>query len=142
MTSLLFYVGGSAAAYWLGTNLLYRSANTIIDYVINANVSSEIEGTHTVNSICGMIETYKNLPQTNPAYNALTEVKNGLQDLQTCIERAKLRYEAHKGGYITRFRSFDASNDNEMIEKKVKQLMLRIEMFTTIMKLSTTSHHD
>tara|TARA_Y100001936_G_scaffold162016_1_gene158210 strand:- start:171 stop:614 length:444 start_codon:yes stop_codon:yes gene_type:complete len=135
MASLLFYVGGSAAAYWVGTNLLYRSANSVIDYVLNTKASSDIEGTHTVKSIHAMLSTYKDLPETHPAYGAMMEVRDGLQDLQTSIERAKLRYEAHKGGYISRFRTFDASVDNAIIDKKVKQLMVRIELFTELMKL-------
>lgn len=138
MASLLFYVGGSAAAYWVGTNLLYRSANSVIDYMLNSKASSEIEGTHTVNSIHAMLSAYKDLPETHPAYGAMVEVRDGLKDLQTSIDRAKLRYEAHKGGYISRFRTFDASPDNVIIEKKAKQLMQRIELFTNLMKLPSS----
>jgi|TARA_Y100000817_G_C16858654_1_gene544978 hypothetical protein len=136
MSSLIFYLGGSAAAYWVGTNLLYRSANSVIDYILNTKASSEIEGVHTVNSINAMLETYKNLPESHPAHGAMMEVRDGLKDLQTCIERARLRYEAHRGGYVSRFRTFDASVDNVKIEKKTKQLMIRIEIFTQLMKLS------
>lgn len=139
MTSLIFYVGGSAAAYWLGTNLLYRSANSVIDYLLNTKASSQIEGTHTVNSIQAMLSTYKHLPDTHPAYGAMVEVRDGLNDLITSIERAKLRYEAHKGGYVSRFRTFDASTDNVLIEKKSRQLMVRIELFTELMKLPNGS---
>jgi len=136
MSSLIFYLGGSAAAYWVGTNLLYRSANSVIDYILNTKASSEIEGVHTVNSINAMLETYKNLPESHPAHGAMMEVRDGLKDLQTCIERARLRYEAHRGGYLSRFRTFDASVDNVKIEKKTKQLMIRIDIFTQLMKLS------
>lgn len=136
MSSLIFYLGGSAAAYWVGTNLLYRSANSVIDYILNTKASSDIEGIHTVNSINAMLETYKQLPETHPAHGAMMEVRDGLKDLQTCIERARLRYQAHRGGYLSRFRTFDASVDNVKIEKKTKQLMIRIEIFTQLMKLS------
>lgn len=136
MSSLIFYLGGSAAAYWVGTNLLYRSANSVIDYILNTKASSDIEGIHTVNSINAMLETYKQLPESHPAHGAMMEVRDGLKDLQTCIERARLRYEAHRGGYLSRFRTFDASVDNVKIEKKTKQLMIRIEIFTQLMKLS------
>ena len=137
MSSLLFYLGGSAAAYWVGTNLMYRSANSVIDYILNSKASSEIEGITTVKSITAMLSTYKDLPETHPAYGAMVEVRDGLRELQTCIERAKLRYEAHKGGYLSRFRAFDASADNAKIEQKAKQLMVRIELFTQLMALPT-----
>ena len=137
MTSLLFYLGGSAAAYWVGTNLMYRSANSVIDYILNTKASSEIEGITTVKSITAMLSTYKDLPETHPAYGAMVEVRDGLRELQTCIERAKLRFEAHKGGYLRRFRAFDASADNAKIEQKAKQLMVRIELFTQLMALPT-----
>tara|TARA_B100000674_G_scaffold145449_1_gene114919 strand:- start:5228 stop:5578 length:351 start_codon:yes stop_codon:yes gene_type:complete len=116
---------------------MYRSANSVIDYILNTKASSEIEGITTVKSITAMLSTYKDLPETHPAYGAMVEVRDGLRELQTCIERAKLRFEAHKGGYLSRFRAFDASADNAKIEQKAKQLMVRIELFTQLMALPT-----
>lgn len=139
MASLFFYLGGSAAAYWLGSNLLYRSANATIDWFLNKHASSEIKETHTVSSITSMLEVYKELPDTHPAYGAMIQVKDGLNDLQTAIERARLKYEAHRGGYVTRFRTFDASEDNIIIERKAKDLMTRLELFTNLMKLPPTN---
>lgn len=138
MASLFFYVGGSAAAYWLGSNLFFRSVNASIDWVLNKHASSEIKETHTVSSIRSMLEVYKNLPDNHPAYGAMIQVKDGLHDLQTAIERARLKYEAHKGGYITRFRTFDASEDNVIIERKASDLMTRLDLFTSLMKLPPT----
>jgi hypothetical protein len=138
MASVFFYVGGSAAAYWLGSNLFFRSVNASIDWVLNKHASSEIKETHTVSSIRSMLEVYKNLPDSHPAYGAMIQVKDGLQDLQTAIERARLKYEAHKGGYITRFRTFDASEDNVIIERKASDLMTRLDLFTSLMKLPPT----
>lgn len=139
MTSIFFYVGGSAAAYWLGSNILYRSANATIDWVLNKHASSEIKETHTVSSIRSMLEVYKNLADNHPAYGAMMQVKDGLHDLQTAIERARLKYEAHRGGYITRFRTFDASEDNVIIERKAIELMTRLDLFTNLMKLPPTN---
>lgn len=132
---LIYYLGGSAAAYWVGSNLLYRSANGMIDYILNSKASPEIHGVHTVKSIHAMLESYKDLPKNHPAYVAMMEVRDGLKELQTSIERARLRYEAHKGGYVSRFRTFDATADNVLIEKKANQLMERLELFTNLMKL-------
>lgn len=140
--SFLIYVGGSAAAYWLGSNIMYRSANAGIDWILNKNANSDIKETHTVTSIKSMLEVYKNLSETHPAYEAMNQVKECLVNLNTAIERAKLRYEAHRGGYVTRFRAFDASQDNIIIEKKSKELMNCLELFTNLMKLPTTSTNN
>lgn len=139
MASLFFYIGSSAAAYWVGSNLLYRSANATIDWFLNKRASSEIKETHTVSSITSMLEVYKDLQDTHPAYGAMIQVKDGLNDLQTAIERARLKYEAHRGGYVTRFRTFDASEDNIIIERKAKDLMTRLDLFTNLMKLPPTN---
>ncbi len=136
MASLFFYVGGSAAAYWMGTNLLYRSANRAMDYFLNTKASSDIEGIYTVNSIQSMLETYNNLPDSHPAYTCMIEVKKSLVELQTAIERAQLRQQAHNSGYVTQFRTFDATHDNHIIDSKVKQLMKRIELFTQLLQLN------
>ena len=135
MASIVFYLGGSAAAYWVGSNILYRSANAGVDWLLNNTANPDIKETHTVTSILSMLEIYKKLPETHPAYGSMLEVKEGLRDLRDSIERAKLRYEAHKGGYITRFRTFDAGPDNAIIEKKAADLMTRLELFTNLMKL-------
>jgi len=135
MAALLYYVGGSAAAYWVGSHVLVRSANASIDWILNSNAHPEIKELHTVKSICAMLKTYEHLDKDHPAFEALCDVKNGLNELQTAIERAKLRYEAHRSGYLTRFRTFDATRDNVVIEKKSNELMHRIDLFTHLVKL-------
>ncbi len=135
MAAFIYYIGGSAAAYWLGSNVLLRSANASIDWLLNAHASPEIGETHTVKSIHAMLNVYKDLKSTHPAYEAMSEVRDGLRDLQIAIERTKLKYEAHKGGYISRFRTFDATPDNVLIDKKSKELMDRLSLFTNLMKL-------
>ena len=135
MATLIFYLGGSAAAYWIGTNIMYRSANAGIDWLLNSKANPDIKETHTVTSILSMLEIYRDLQSTHPAHGAMLQVKEGLRDLREVIERAKLRYEAHRGGYVTRFRTFDASDDNAIIEKKASELMTRLELFTNLMKL-------
>jgi hypothetical protein len=137
MAALLYYAGGSAAAYWLGSNIILRSANVTIDWVLNANASPTIKETHTVKSILSMLRTYGNMRNDHPAFQSLCDVRAGLKDLQTCIERAKLRSESYKTGYITRFRTFDATADNIIIEECAANLMHRLELFTQLMKLPT-----
>ena len=66
MASIVFYLGGSAAAYWLGSNILYRSANAGIDWLLNNTANPDIKETHTVTSILSMLEIYKKLPETHP----------------------------------------------------------------------------
>lgn len=139
MASIALYLGGSAAAYWLGSNILYRSANASIDWLLNSNANPNIKETHTVSSIVSMLEIYKKLSEKHPAYGAMLQVKSALVDLKDAIERAKLRYEAHRSGYITRFRTFDASEDNAVIENKASELMTRLELFTRMMKLPPTA---
>lgn len=140
MSSLLFYLSGSAAAYWLGSNILFRSVNASIDWLLNKHATSEIKETHTVSSINSMLKVYRDLPTNHPAYGAMQQVQDGLRDLQVAIERARLRYDAHKGGYITRFRTFDATEDNMIIERKADELMTRLDLFTSLMKLPSTVH--
>jgi hypothetical protein len=135
MAGVLYYIGGSAAAYWLGSNVLVRSANASIDWLLNAQASPEISETHTVKSIHAMLSVYKNLKPRHPAYKAMGEVRDGVRDLQIAIERTKLKYDAHRGGYLSRFRTFDATADNVVIEKKAKDLMERLELFTKLMNL-------
>jgi len=135
MASLAFYVGGSAAAYWLGSNILYRSANASIDWILNSKADPEIKETHTVSSILSMLKIYEDMEEKHPAFMAKAQVAEALVKLQDAIERAKLRYEAHKSGYVSRFRTFDATRDNQIIKNKAACLMNRLELFTNLMKL-------
>jgi hypothetical protein len=84
-----------------------------------------------------MLIAYKNLPEKHPAFMAKVSVEEGLKDLADVINRTRLKEEAHKGGYVTRFRTFDASDDNKLIEKKATVLMERLELFTKLMKLGS-----
>ena len=82
-----------------------------------------------------MLSLYKHLKPRHPAYKAMGEVRDGVRDLQIAIERTKLKYDAHRGGYLSRFRTFDATADNVVIEKKAKDLMERLDLFTKLMNL-------
>ena len=135
MAGIIYYIGGSAAAYWLGSNVLVRSANASIDWLLNSKASPDISETHTVKSIHAMLAVYKHLTPRHPAYKAMGEVRDGLRDLQIAIDRTKLKFEAHRGGYISRFRTFDATSDNIVIERKAKDLMERLDLFTKLMTL-------
>ena len=135
MAGLISWAVGSAAAYWVGSNLVFRSANATIDWVLNKQADPDIKEIHTVQSISAMLNAYKNLPETHPAFMAKASVEDALKDLADVIQRTKLKEEAHKGGYVTRFRTFDASDDNKLIEKKATILMERLDLFTKLMKL-------
>ena len=137
MAALVSYAIGSAAAYWVGSKLVFRSANATIEWVLNKQAYPDIKEIHTVQSISAMLTAYKNLPQNHPAFMAKASVEDALTDFADVIQRTKLKEEAHKGGYVTRFRTFDASDDNKLIEKKATVLMERLDLFTKLMKLGS-----
>jgi hypothetical protein len=47
-----------------------------------------------------------------------------------------MRYDAHVAGYISRWRTFDASLDNKSIDGLTIELMKRLELFSTLLKCS------
>lgn len=120
-----------AAGYYAGSKLLSTATNATINYVF-ADVDSELKELNTVNSILNMLKFYEGMKSHHPAYAALLDVKDALNQLNTVIERAKLRLEAHKGGYITRFTKFNAGPDNVLIEQRNSELLRRIKLFKAL----------
>lgn len=134
--NFLLYAGGSAITWYLGKNLAFRSTDTIINYVMNYDADPNIKDNHTVQSIRCMLEKYKDMDDTNPAYEAMLSVGQCLQDLENIIETAKLKQSVHSHGYFTRFRTYDATTDNTLIDSKIKDLMARLDLFTKLVKLN------
>ena len=71
----------------------------------------------------------------HPAYNAMMVVREGLNKLKSAIDIAEMKKEAHKQGYVSRFRTYDASNDNKTIEALTEDLMRRLELFSNLIQL-------
>lgn len=135
MASILYYVSSSAAVYYMGSTMINRSIGKTLEWVMNTHANPNIGEVCTVKSVFAMLDAYKHIKDTHPAFESLSSVRNALIDLQTAIERAQLRCEAHKAGYISRFRTFDATTDNLVIEKLSRELMRRLEVFTQLVKL-------
>lgn len=136
----MYYPVAVAGTYFIGRNILYKGTSYVIDYVLNTNADPDIKDTHTVETIRGMLDTYKNLSKTHPAYESLKSVATALKELQDEVDRARLRLSVHQNGWVTRFRTYDARVDNTRIEKKSKELMSRLDIFTKLIKLSVP--HD
>lgn len=135
MAAFLFYGGSSVAAYFVGRNILGRATNNALDYILNSNASDNIKDIHMVKSISGMLKTYRGMKSDHPAYEAMMAVREGLNKLNAAIENAEVRREAHRQGYVSRFRTYDASNDNKKIDTLCEDLMKRLELFTNLVSL-------
>jgi hypothetical protein len=135
MAAFLFYGGSSVAAYFVGRNILGRATNNALDYVLNSNANDTIKDIHMVKSISGMLKTYRGMKSEHPAYEAMIAVREGLNKLRAAIETAQLKKEAHKQGYVSRFRTYDASVDNKKIDTLCEDLMKRLELFTNLVQL-------
>ena len=122
----------ATGAYYAGSKLLSTATNATINYVF-ADVDSDIKELHTVQSILNMLKFYEGMKSHHPAYAALLDVKDALNQLNTVIERAKLRLEAHRGGYLTRFTKFNAGPDNILIEQRNSELLRRIKLFKALL---------
>ena len=61
MAALMYYPVVMAGTYFIGRNILYKGTSYVIDYVLNTNADPDIKDTHTVETIRGMLDTYKNL---------------------------------------------------------------------------------
>lgn len=131
----MYYPVAVAGTYFIGRNILYKGTSYVIDYVLNTNADPDIKDSHTVDTIRGMLETYKELHKTHPAYESLQSVSAALKELQDEVDRARLRLSVHENGWVTRFRTYDARTDNVRIEKKSKELMSRLDIFTKLIKL-------
>lgn len=135
MAAFLFYGGSSVAAYFVGRNILGRATNNALDYVFNSNANDTIKDIHMVKSISGMLKTYRGMKSDHPAYVAMIAVREGLNKLKSAIDQAELKKEAHRQGYVSRFRTYDASYDNKKIDVLCEDLMKRLELFTNLIQL-------
>ena len=143
MAQLLIYGGSSVAAYFVGRNILGRATNNALDYMLNSNADDTIKDIHVVKSISGMLKSYRCMKSDHPAYEAMIAVREGLNKLQAAISNAELKREAHRQGYVSRFRTYDATSDNKKIENLNEDLMKRLELFSNLIQLKeTNSHHD
>lgn len=127
------YGGGSVAAYFVGRNMLNRVGNYTLDYVFNMNAQPNIKETSVVKSISGMLESYRTMKSDHPGYEAMLAVRTQLNKLKSFIEVAQVKKEAYAHGYITRFRTYDATRDNEIISDMIEELMQRLEVFSKLM---------
>lgn len=132
MAGFLLYGSGSVAAYFVGKNILSRVGNYTLDYVLNSKANPNIRNVHIVKSITGMLESYRTMRSDHPAYEAMISVRSQLNKLKSYIENVQIKKEAHETGYISRFRTYDATRDNEIIEEMVEELLVRLEVFSKI----------
>jgi hypothetical protein len=135
MASFVWYVGSTATAYWLGKNILSRTVNAAIDTIMNLEADPNIKDLKTLDSIESMISSYSNLPRTHPAYKCLQEIDNIIQRIKDLINTAKLKHDIHTKGYLTRWRTYDATSDNIVIEKSIEELHLQLKLFSDLIKL-------
>ena len=133
--ALLYYPVAVAGTYFIGRNILFKGTSYAIDLILNQNADPDINETHTVETISAMLKTYSHLDPTHPSYQSMVSVTQALVELQDAIDRAKLKLSVHEAGYLTRFRTFDARAENVHIEKKAKQLMSRLDIFTKLIQL-------
>lgn len=138
----MYYPVAVAGTYFIGRNMLFRGTSYAIDYILNSEANPDIKETHTVETIKAMLKSYKNLKPYHPAYESKRALQEALEDLQDCVDRARLKLTVHESGWLTRFRTFDARADNVQIEKKAKELMTRLEIFTKLIRLPSTKDYD
>lgn len=135
MAQFIWYIGSTATAYWVGRNVMSRGANMALDVVLNSNANPEIKEVNTIGSIEAMLNTYKNLEKDHPAKDCYEELLKCVEKLKNLIERAKLKLSLHNSGYITRFRTFDATADNLLISHQIKEMQEKLDLFTKLIKL-------
>ena len=131
----MYYPMAAAGTYFVGRNMLFRGTSYAIDYLLNSNADPDIKETTTVETISSMLNTYKDLAKDHPAYESKCAVELALKDLQDTVDRTRLKLSVHQSGWVTRWRTFDARADNAMIEKKAKELMSRLDVFTKLIRL-------
>jgi len=142
----MYYPVAAAGTYFIGRNILFRGTSYAIDYMLNSNADPDIRETHTVETIKSMLHAYKDLEDTHPAYESKRSVEEALTELQDAVDRARLKLSVHESGWVTRWRTFDARHDNNIIEKKARELMSRLDIFTKLIQLSVPcdekNNHD
>ena len=134
MAWVMYYPVAAAGTYFLGRNILLKGTSFAIDYLLNSNADPDIKDVHTVQTIKSMLLTYENLSETHPAYESMQTVKRALNELKDVIDRARLRLSVHESGWVTRWRTFDARSDNNVIEKKAHELMSYLDIFTKLIR--------
>ena len=135
MAWVMYYPMAAAGTYFVGRNMLFRGTSYAIDYLLNSNADPDIKETTTVETISGMLNTYKDLAKDHPAYESKCAVELALKDLQDTVDRTRLKLSVHQSGWVTRWRTFDARMDNFLIEKKAKELMSRLDVFSKLIRL-------
>lgn len=138
----MYYPVAAAGTYFIGRNMLFRGTSYVIDYILNSEANPDIKETHTVETIKAMLQAYKDLKPYHPAFESKRTVREALEDLQDCVDRARLKLAVHEAGWLTRFRTFDARADNHEIEKKASELMTRLDIFTKLIRLPSTKDYD
>jgi len=133
--NVIYYIGGSAITWYLTKNVAYRSTDAIINYIMNADADPTIKDRHTVKSIQCMLTKYKDMTDEHPAYESMLAVQDALKELSDTIQRIKLKIHVHNNGYLSRFRTYDARNDNKKIQEKVDELMSRLDLFTKLLRM-------
>lgn len=133
--NLAYYIGGSAVTYYLTRNIAAKTTDAFVNYIMNFDADPKIKDHHTVESIACMLKKYENMEENNPAYESMLSVKQALQDLSDTIYKTKLKIHVHNKGYLSRWRTYDARKDNIIIQKKIDELMYRLDLFTKILKL-------
>lgn len=133
--NLVYYVGGSALTYYLSRNIASKTTDALINYVMNFDADDKLNDHHTVESISCMLKKYEKMKESDPAYESMLSVKQSLQDLSDTIHKIKLKIHVHNNGYLSRWRTYDARKDNKKIQKKIDELMYRLDVFTKILKL-------
>lgn len=131
----MYYPMAAAGTYFVGRNIMFRGTSYAIDYLLNSNADPDIKETTTVETISAMLATYKDLPDTHPAYESKRAVQEALKDLQDTVDRTRLKLSVHESGWVSRWRTFDARTDNAKIEKKAKELMSRLDVFSKLIRL-------
>ena len=132
--AFMYYPVAVAGTYFIGRNILYRGTSFAIDYMLNSNADPDIKETHTVTTIESMLKQY-NIKRSHPAYESRKSLELALDELKDAVDRARLKLSVHESGWLTRFRTFDARADNNIIEHKAKELMHRLDIFTKLIQL-------
>ncbi len=136
MAALIFYGSGSVAAWFIGKNIVSRAANGALDLLLNSNANDIIKDPNAVRSITGLLQRYRDIPCDHVAYEAMLSVRESMKKLTDTTEQAKLRREVHQLGYLSRWRTYNASIDNKKIEVETDVLLTRLEIFTNLLQYS------
>ncbi len=133
--NIVYYLGGSAITWYLTKNVAYRSTDALVNYIMNTDADPTIKDHHTVKSIEGMLKKYENMSEMHAAYEAMLGVKDALAELSDTIGKIKLKIHVHNKGYLSQFRTYDARQDNKIIQQKVDELMTRLDLFVKLLKV-------